>query len=208
MISSHDLGALRVAATLAHSLPGLAVLASRPDGAVLVEVAAAAAGRGREHPAAARPARRTVTPCEFRAAVGRAVARTAEGRRLAFGGLPAGVAPTVELVAPPGGAIWAGGRCRVPVEGRWWWAFASTLELDRAHGLGEELVANGTGLGTGDELRLRWDPLTQVSMAYIETAAAPGSDHERAVVDLLDALLARWAVDELLGPHDPHAARR
>ena len=59
----------------------------------------------------------------------------------------------------------------------------------------------------GDQLRLRWDPLTEVTLAYVETSAAPGSPQEAAVIDLLDALLARWTVDELISPSAPAVSR-
>ncbi|HRW36168.1 MAG: hypothetical protein KDB04_05205 [Acidimicrobiales bacterium] len=132
----------------------------------------------------------------------------AAGEQLALLGLPAGADPTIDLTVPPTGAARVGGRYRVPVEGRWWWAFASTLELGRAHALGRDLAATWPDLPAGDQLRLRWDPLTQVTVAYVETSAPPGSSGERCVVELLDALLARWTVDELVGPSSPFAARR
>jgi hypothetical protein len=47
-------------------------------------------------------------------------------------------------------------------------------------------------------LGLRPDPATEVSLAYAETPATPGSEAHDAVLDLLEALLARWTTHELL----------
>ena len=204
MISDASLGSLRVAATLVHSLPGLRA-GVRVAGDPLLEVGP---GRDADRPDPGLGGVRTCSPCQFRAAVGHAHQRTLDGERFSFLGLPRGVEPEIDLAAPTGGLVRAGGIHRVPVAGRWWWAFGCTLHVDQARPLGQELADGWPDLPAGDQLRLRWDPLTQVTVAYVETSAPPGSSGERCVVELLDALLARWTVDELVGPSSPFAARR
>jgi hypothetical protein len=191
-ISPAALGALRVAATLTHLLPGLRArvrLGSLP----LVDVATPGPGGAID-----QTAPRVLSPCAFRSAVAHAHQRRLAGERLSFLNLPAGVDPAIDLATPPGGTSRPGGLYRVRAADRWLWAFATTLDAAVAHDLGRCLVDETPLDGELRALGIRPDPATEVSIAYAETTAAPGSRAEAAVVDLLESLLARWTAHELV----------
>jgi hypothetical protein len=200
MISTTGLAALRIAATLTHSLPRVRarILAEER---LLLDVAApgsvAAPGLVRE-----------VSPCAFRGAVARAHQATLAGERLSFLHLPAGTDVTIELDVPPCGVARPGGIYRVPMAGRWMWATATTLDLDAAHELARPLVETVTADLGAATLALRPDHGTGVTLACVETTAVPGSIAEEAIVELLESLTARWTAHELMAtigdPVDAH----
>lgn len=191
-ISPAAFGALRMAATLTHLLPGLRArvrLGAIPLVDVLVPGPDDAVGH---------LAPRVVSPCGFRSAVGQAHQRHLAGERLSFLNLPAGVDPAIDLATPPGGAARPGGLYRVRAADRWLWAFATTLDATVAYDLGRPLVDETPTVGDLRALGIRPDPATGVSIAYAETTATAGSSAEAAVVDLLESLLARWTAHELM----------
>lgn len=200
MISTTGLAALRIAATLTHSLPRVRARILAAD-QLLLEVAAPGS--------VAVPAlARAVTPCAFRGAVARAHQATLLGNRLSFLHLPAGAAITIELEVPPCGVARPGGIYRVPLAGRWLWATATTLDLDAAHEHARPLVEAVTADLGAANLALRPDEGTGVTLACVETAAVPGSVAEEAIVELLESLAARWTAHELMAsvrqPVDVH----
>ena len=194
MISEQGLAALRVAATLTHSLPGLrARIRSGVD--VVLDV------RHDAEPsfdAEAGARCRTIAPCAFRCAVTRAYQRHLAGEQLRFLHLPAGVDPAIDIGTPSGGRARPGGLYRVPVDARWVWAFASTLPADDAHDLGQDLVDAAQPLPFVSSLGVRPDRGTGVALAFAEVTASPGSAAEDRVVDLLESLMARWTAHELV----------
>ena len=198
MISDHGLGALRVAATLAHTLPGLALRVEAGGRHLLAVGRSGDDGSGGPR----------CTPCGFRTAVGRAHRRHRAGERLAFLDLPEGTEPDLLADLPEGGAVRPGGLHRVPSSGRWLWAFATTVPVDVAREVGAPVAAAAPPLAAGDLVGLRWDELTEVTVAYAETSARPGTAAEAAVVDLLEQLLAACTAHELVLAATADAAHR
>jgi hypothetical protein len=204
MISPQALGALRVAATLTHGLPGLRARVRLGD-EVLLDVVAA---DREEHPVFFGG--RVISPCAFRRAVAHAHRDQAAGAVHPLLHLPAGADPAVELAVPPTGVSRPGGLYRVPLADRWLWALGVTLDAPTAHLVGADLVEAAMPIHGVQTLGIRPDPVTGVSVAFAETTATPGSAAEADVVDLLESLLARWTVHELVagsdvssGAHDP-----
>lgn len=201
-ISPAALGALRVAATLTHLLPGLRARV-RLGHVTLVDVLVPEPGETIDH----LPAR-VLSPCAFRSAVAQAHHRHVAGERLSFLHLPAGVDPAVDLATPAGGTSRPGGLYRVRAADRWLWAFATTLDPAVAYDLGRPLVDATPLDGELRALGIRPDPATGVSLAYAETTAGRGSASEDAVVDLLESLLARWTAHELMARSDADTVAR
>jgi hypothetical protein len=192
MISPQALGALRVAATLTHGLPGLRARV-RLGGQVLFDVVATDRD---EHPVDLGG--RIISPCAFRRAVAHAYRDQAEGAVHPLLHLPAGADPIIDLTAPPTGVSRPGGLHRVPLTDRWLWALAVTLDAPTAHLVGADLVDAAMPMDGVQTLGIRPDPATGVSVAFAETTARPGSDDEADLVELLESLLARWTVHELV----------
>ena len=190
MITEDGFVALRIAATLTHSLPGVR-LRLRHDGEVLLDVAA-------EGTSLDPGARLAVTPCGFRTAVIRAWDQARAGRRLTFLDLPPHTDPAIDLGVPPCGHTFPGGIHRVATVGRDVYAFATTSaraaaqdEIERhAAEIASPLGVRGIGL--------RHDEGTDICLVYAEV------DHDRrvlaepGVVGLLEDLLARVTVRGLI----------
>jgi hypothetical protein len=192
VISVTALAALRLTATLTHGVPGLR--ARIHDGSTpVVEVRERAEGESRE-PVGVR----VLTPRELRCAVGRAHQYQRDGRAVAMQGVAPGVDPQIDVGVPPGGEARPGGLYRVPVGAEHCWAFAMTLDATVAHVVGADLFEDAWPLVDVHALGLRRDPVTDVTLAFARTTAAPGSVTEGRLVDLLEALLARWSVHELI----------
>ncbi len=192
-IDDRGLAALRVAATLVHAVPRLRARI-RHGAQVLVDV--------RPSPLVGadqtdEPLR--LTPCAFRGAVAQAWRQHEAGHRLSFLGLPAGVVPAIDVGTPPGGTARPGGLYRVPLEDRWLWAFATTLDAPAAFNAGRTVVERCPAGPDVRALGLRPDRGTGVTIVYAETVADPASAVEGALVEVLESLLARYATVELLG---------
>jgi hypothetical protein len=193
MLTDRGLGALRVAATLTHSVPGLcAEVRSGTD--VLVDIRRI---DRIDRIDGAETSERILSPCAFRAAVGQAMQQHRDGRQLRFLDLPEGSAPTVEYISTsrssrPGGLFSAELEdCRI-------WAFTTSLLPGLAHSLGRPIVDETGDLPALLTLGLRPDPVTEITLAFARTTAEPGSIEEVAIVEVLEQLMARWTVHELL----------
>lgn len=193
MITEEGLAALRVAATLTHGLPELRARILG-GGRTLVEVREG--GCEDEDDDALPP--RVMTPCAFCCAVARAHRLNQLGRVMDLVGLTSDVDPTIELGAPPGGVVFPGGICRVPVGDQHQWGFAVTLDARVAFDLGQDLVESIRPRGDVVAMGLRRDHATDVTLFFARTHAAPGSVAEARLVDLFESLLARWTVHELI----------
>jgi hypothetical protein len=207
MLSHRSLAALRVAATLTHTLPDVGARV-RLGRRVLLEVQPKAP----DPPPVIRLGPKVITPCAFRCAAAQARQRELAGERLSFLGLPEGSEPSIDIATPRTGAALPGGIYRVPHEGHWMWGMATTLEPDVAYEIGLDLVESTLPLDELHVLGLRPDPGTGVTVAYATTSAAPHGAEEAALVDLMVGLLARWTAHELMGaaqdPRDAQDARR
>lgn len=192
MISDRTLGALRVAATLTHTLPRLRARIRVGD-EVLIDVV-------RADDAAFVPdgTAQVLTPCALRAAVAEAHHRHRVGERLSFLHLPPGCDPAIDIAVPRRGAVRPGGLYRVPTDDGSVWGAATTLAIDDAYELGADLVEAAMPLIDIESIGLRPDPGTEVTIAYVETTARPGSRGEAALVDLMVGLIARWTAHELV----------
>ncbi|MCX7620028.1 MAG: hypothetical protein N2037_04170 [Acidimicrobiales bacterium] len=194
MISTRGLTAFRVTAALCHSLPNLRARISYA-GRALVHVLDP--GPEEQLPDVGR----VLSPCAFRCAVAQAYTRHQSGEKLGFLDLPAGTDPEIHIGTPTGGTARPGGIYRVPFRQWWLWGFATTVDPEVAFELGADLVMDAE-LGHVRALGIRPDAGLGVSLAFAETVAVPGSRDESVLVELLEALLARWTVHELMSAVD------
>lgn len=205
MITTQGLAGLRIAATLVHGVPGLHLSVRGANGGVAAEVGWSA---GRHETCADRAT--VLSPCAFRKAVSEAHALHERGRRMAFLDLEPGSDPDVEILLPARGAAFGGGIYRVPLDGRWLFAFGTTLDAPTCREIAADLVEEALPLDMLAALGVRSDEDTGVAIVYAETAVrvAPhpsrplpsvvGTDDEERVVELLQAMLARLAAHELI----------
>ncbi len=217
MISTQGLARLRIAATLVHGVPGLRMSVRGDDGNIAASVgwpgsSPLSAEVGHVVRVDAGSKAMDLTPCTFRKAVAQAHALHEQGRRMAFLDFGPGCDPRVELQLPPRGAAFAGGIYRVPLDGRWLFAFGTTLDAPTCRSIAADLVDEALPLEMLAALGVRSDDDTDVSIVYAETAVrvaphpsrppAPtvaGTDDEARVIDLLQSMLARFAAQELMG---------
>jgi len=203
MISDRGMTSLRVAATLAHVLPGLGARIRHGD-RVILEVDSGGLHGASAHPAsspAAEPftsAVRRIAPGGFRCAVAHAHRRRIEGEQLRFLDLEPGCDPVVDIRVPRGGTGRAGGIFCVPVAGRWLWGMAAEIDATTAYRLGAELVEESLPQPGVHALGIRPDVATDVSLLYAETCAGPGTSSDAWVQELFESLLARWTVADLV----------
>lgn len=174
------MAAMRIAATLAHSLPNLRVRI-RHDRDSLLEVA---------HPATATgPA---MGACMFRRAVACAYEQSKGGVQLAFMGLRAGEEPAIDIGVPPGDAALPGGVYRVTVGDQTVHGFATTLSARHCREVLEALP------DSGHVVRLHHDVATEVTFVHTVTANADAPADAAHLAPALEALLADEVVRELV----------
>jgi hypothetical protein len=193
MLTDRGLGALRVAATLTHSVPGLQARV-RSGTEVVADI------RRIDRIERSDGGETTVlelSPCAFRAAVGQAMQHHRDGRQLRFLDLPEGSEPTVEYRSTTGGSR-PGGLFSAELEDCRIWAFATSLVPGLAHSLGASIVDEAGDLPALLTLGLRPDPVTEITLAFARTTAEPSSLDEVAIVEVLEQLMARWTAHELL----------
>lgn len=197
MISVAGFAALRVAATLTHTVPDLRVRLRDGD-----RVRAVVA---RPAPGDAAPADRDgvahLSPCGFRKAVVEASLLARSGRSLALLDLVAD--PAIDIGVPADGRSWPGGIYRVPLEQRWLYAFATTLDAEVCAEVGRPVVDDAGPLPELEALGMRGDTDTGVTVLYAEAASALTPVDELRVRSLLESLLARFSAEELI--RDLHA---
>jgi hypothetical protein len=193
MLTDRGLGALRAAATLTHSVPGLRAEV-RSGTNVLADIRRIDQIDRIDGP---EPSQRSLSPCSFRAAVGQAMQQHRDGRQLQFLDLPEGSEPTVEYISTTG-ATRPGGLFSAELEDCRIWAFATSLVPGLAHSLGRPIVDEVGDLPALLTLGLRPDPVTEITLAFARTTAEPGSIEEVAIVEVLEQLMARWTAQELL----------
>jgi hypothetical protein len=193
MLTDRGLGALRVAATLTHSVPGLQAQV-RSGTEVLADIRRI---DRIERSDGAETTDLVLSPCAFHAAVGQAMLQHREGRQLRFLDLPEGSEPTVEYRSTTGGSR-PGGLFSAELDDCRIWAFATSLVPGLAHSLGASIVDEAGDLTALLTLGLRPDPVTEISLAFARTTAEPSSLEEVAIVEVLEQLMARWTAHELL----------
>ncbi|HEV8299014.1 MAG TPA: hypothetical protein VGQ20_17025 [Acidimicrobiales bacterium] len=170
---------MRRTATLLHATPGLRARL-RWQGDTLLEV-------GRPEPGEPEPAGRWLTPCAFRAAVGRAVRASHEGRTIAVLGLEPGNDPSLDLRARRG-VLLPGGIVQLVSAGSLELAFATALDPASVERLIEPTVA---------DVRAHHDAVTGATLVIHRGPAHPSAAALPAVLSDAQAVLARCAVAEL-----------
>ena len=168
---------LRLAATIAHALPG-AQLRLRDGDTTLLQVG--------PPPMPAGPA---VTPCTFRRAVARAHRQIEAGIRLQFLGLGEGCTPTVDVGVRPGDCILPGGIYRVGTGDVDVYAFVTTLSPKSCR----DMVANQPDVANG--VLFHRDAATDVTVAHMLEPRGAGSEAPMMLQDLLVGCVA----DEVTG---------
>lgn len=138
---------LRLAATLAHGLPGIR-LRLRHQGHALLDV---------QRPPAADP--EAISPCAFRAAVAQAHRQLEEGVRLRFLGLPEGECAAIDVGVRPGDAAYPSGIYRIATGAVQVHAFATTLAPRACRSVLESV-------DVVDEVRLHHDAATDVTLVH------------------------------------------
>ena len=142
-----------------------------------------------------------LSPCGFRKAVIEASLLHQAGRSLAL--LDLASDPAIDIGVPPDGRSWPGGIYRVPLEQRWLYAFATTLDAEACHAVGRPVVDGAGSLPELDALGMRGDPDTGVTVLYAESASTLTPVDELRVRVLLEDLLACFTAEELV--RDLHA---
>lgn len=181
MISDAAFSSLRMAATLAMTLPSLRVRISSAE-RVLVEVG----WMGDDAPAGAVHVR----PCAFRRSVACARARREEGHPVALCGLGAGADPGIDVVVGAGGHSLPGDIFQVRVEGGWRHVVASTLGAEACFdAIGPNALVH--------RFSFQEDEATGVTIVHAGTAE---SDEHRlpAVAQALLEARGRLLTEELL----------
>lgn len=169
---------MRIAATLAHGLPGVRLRIRRLD-TTLVEVVA--------HPAAAvGPA---IGACAFRRAVVCAHEQSKAGVRLRFMGLAEEEEPAIDIGMKAGDATLPGGIVRVTVGDSTVHGFATILSARRCRQILERLPDNG------HVVRLHHDAATEVTFVHTVVPSGGAPVDGAHLVAALEAVL----VDELVG---------
>jgi hypothetical protein len=170
---------LRLAATVAHALPGVR-LRLRHGGRIVLEV-----GRSPSVP----PLPGGMGPCAFRMAVGRAHEQLQEGTRLAFFGMAEGCAPAIDVGVGEGDRVYPGGLYRVAVGDMQVHAFVTTLAPKACR----PVVA--ARVGDRGPVKLHHDTTTAVTMVHAATPADGPVDQARG---LFEDLLAGCLVEEVV----------
>ena len=198
MISAAGFAALRVAATLGHTVPGLRVRLRDADRVRVVVTRPAADEPSSElderHPTADRV--RRLSPCGFRRSVIESALLHQAGRSLAL--LDLASDPAIDIGVPADGRSWPGGIYRVPLEGRWLYAFATTLDAESCHAVGRPIVEAAGTVPQLDALGMRGDPDTGVTVLYAESSTTLTPVDELRVRALLEELLACFTAEELV----------
>jgi hypothetical protein len=221
MITDHGLAALRLAATLNHLYPMLSTTLWA-DGRPVVRIeapqpetehaASPTAGRtGVEgvgvapalHPTSATTVE--LTPCGFRAATARAWAQHRAGRRLRLVDLDTD--PEVEVTVADGDQVWPSAIVRVRRRDVVVYAFATLLAPDRCRAHASDLLDATPAPDGVLDLLLQRDTDTEVTIVSAEVDPEHREACETEVLDLFEALLARFAVLELLDDLAPERAR-
>ena len=198
MISAAGFAALRVAATLGHTVPGLRVRLRDADRVRVVVTRPAADELSSElderHPTANGV--RRLSPCGFRRSVIESALLHQAGRSLAL--LDLASDPAIDIGVPADGRSWPGGIYRVPLEGRWLYAFATTLDAESCHAVGRPIVEAAGTVPQLDALGMRGDPDTGVTVLYAESSTTLTPVDELRVRALLEELLACFTAEELV----------
>lgn len=173
------MAALRLAATVAHCLPGVRLRVRDGDRTLLT---------------VARPPfddEAVVGPCVFRRVVGRAHEQLKAGTCLSFMGLAPGVDPAVDTGVRAGDAILPGGIHRVRAGDGIVHAFATTLPARHCRSV----------LDRGDwgEVHLHGDVATEVTLVHTVTHEAAVPAHSSTPLQELLALLVADEVVQALG---------
>jgi hypothetical protein len=221
MITDQGLAALRLAATLNHLYPMLSTTL-RADGRPVVRVETpqpesehaawpSAGGTAAEEVGAAPAIHPTgasaveLTPCGFRAATARAWGQHRAGRRLRLVDLDDD--PEVEVTVADGDQVWPSGIVRVLRRGVVVFAFATLLGPDRCRAHASDLLDAAPAPDGVLDLLLQRDTDTEVTIVSAEVDPDRREACEAEVLDLFEALLARFAVVELLDEIAPERAR-
>src|SRR5690349_4710781 len=191
MISPSGFAALRVASTLVHTVPGLRVRLRDAD-----EVRAVVGRFATDEEATDDEDVRRLSPCGFRKAVIEASLLHQSGRSLAL--LDLGSDPAIDIGVPADGRSWPGGIYRVPLEQRWLYAFATTLDAEACHAVGRPLVEATGPLPELEALGMRGDADTGVTVLYAESTTTLTPLDELRVRALLEDLLACFTAEELV----------
>ncbi len=189
MISEQTFTDVRIAATLNYTFPGLAT--GIYDGDRLV--AEVAWPSRRLHPSRGLT---VIRPCAFRQQVAAAWARHLNGQAMQF--LDLTDDPIVRVRALAGGVHFPSGIIRMPLLGQTVYAFGTALDADSctesSADIFEAFDRPEQVLGLG----IQEDDETRISVVYAETTEHPDTSTHEAVIDVLEALIARFAVTRLL----------
>lgn len=184
MLSDSTFSTLRMAATLAMTVPSLRVQVSSAD-RVLVEVS----WLDTEPPDGVVHVR----PCAFRQGVACARARREEGHAVAFCGLPPDTDPRIDVIVAVGDRSLPGDIYRVRVQGGWRHIFPSLLDADRCiEAIGPDALVHGFGF--------QEDTATGVTLVHARTAE--GDEHRipqvsEAMLDARGRLMAEEMLAEI-----------
>ena len=173
---------LRLAATVAHALPGVQ-LRLRDGGRTVLVVAGPGPGAGV-----------AMSPCQLRMMVARAHAKAIAGTSAEWS--PGGPKVTVDVAVRRGDHAWPDGCYRIAVGGVHVHGFATTLAPRRCRELLTGQPAS-EWVAARLDVRLYHDAATAVTLVHTSTPAALAVERPEALGGLLGRAVAEAAISEL-----------
>jgi hypothetical protein len=188
MGAPNGLETIRIAATMNHLYPSLSTHL-RDRERLLVEVTWSPSDPADHH-------HLPVHPCSFRHSVATAWAEHRSGRRVELFGFGPDV--RVEMHAALGGRVWPCGIVRVPAFDRFVYAVGTTLDADACQDLAADILDDFDPPPGSLGVRVQGDADTQVTVVSAELDPGAIELDEPAILELMQALLARFAISDLV----------
>ena len=181
--------AMRKAAALAFAVPGVEIDVTH-RGTIIARV------ERRFDGADLALAATLLSPCAFRAAVGRAHAHATGGGTAMFLGLGADVDPTLEYWSANGGTADSLGLVMSRVGTMVVHVFATQRPVDAVHAVIRSMAVH-PALPDEAAVHASWDPVTGVTLVYSEVPIGLLPTARPVVRSTMESLMLRFAVDEI-----------
>lgn len=176
---------LRLAATVAHALPGVG-LRLRNGGCTILEVSGAPCSSPR-----------TMSPCAFRMAVARAHQLAHTAARLGSLRFLSGEDLALDIRVSSGDRIWPSGTYRIGVGDGYVHGFATTLAPRHCRRLISQSADTGALPAGLDGVGLHLDAATEVTLVHAVTPVGHALERHEALEHLLVRAVAEEAVSDV-----------
>jgi hypothetical protein len=184
---------LQIAATMAHSMPGVTIRLRRGSDTLLF---AGDSQHGRDA--------RWISACALRQSVANLLHASGPDRRVSFLHLPEGEDPAIEWVAGEHSRLHPGGVVTAFVHGRVIHAFATSLNSVRVRAAVSARTAHlgvegFTCITTAQRVQLHSDTGLLTTLVSIEQGTSEDHDLHDQAVTVLNSVMARCAAEEADG---------